>query len=253
MIKWVADLHIHTLLSPCAEIEMTPRHIVRRAAENGVNLLAITDHNVSAHVLTAIKLGQEYDVVVWPGIEVECREGAHIVVLFDSVKKIHVFQKVIDAGMPDLKNNAEKFGGQFVVDEHDEFVREEERLLLAPIGLAADEVVKAANEAGGLCVAAHIDRPAHSLLSYLGFISPDDGFAAVEISLNLASELAERKFAALVGNLPYLTNSDAHRMDDFLTGPKNHIYMQEATLKEFRLALSGCEGRWLEAGKRLGL
>ena len=41
----LADFHIHTLLSPCAEIEMTPHHIVMRAAQYGVDAVAITDHN----------------------------------------------------------------------------------------------------------------------------------------------------------------------------------------------------------------
>ena len=46
----LADLHVHTLLSPCAEVEMTPHHIVMRAAEYGIGAVAITDHNASANV-----------------------------------------------------------------------------------------------------------------------------------------------------------------------------------------------------------
>lgn len=41
----IGDFHVHTLLSPCAEIEMTPHHIVMQAAEYGIQLLAVTDHN----------------------------------------------------------------------------------------------------------------------------------------------------------------------------------------------------------------
>ena len=35
----IGDFHVHTLLSPCAEIEMTPHHIVMQAAEYGIQLL----------------------------------------------------------------------------------------------------------------------------------------------------------------------------------------------------------------------
>lgn len=51
----LADFHIHTLLSPCAEIEMTPHHIVMRAAQYGVDAVAITDHNASANAAAAVE------------------------------------------------------------------------------------------------------------------------------------------------------------------------------------------------------
>lgn len=253
MKKWVADLHIHTLLSPCAEIEMTPRHIMMHAAQNGVNLVAITDHNVSGNVFAAVRAGQNYGVVVWPGVEVETKEGGHMVVLFDSIKKLSAFQVILDANMTGLLNDAKKFGGQFVVDEFDEFVREEERMLLTSSELDVDATIAYATELGGVCMAAHIDRPAYSLLSYLGFINAESGFCAVEISRNRLQEVKERLLAPIVGNLPYVTNSDAHTIDDFLTGPKNHIYMPEPTIKEFKLALAGAQGRWLEAGCKIDL
>jgi len=88
MNKWLADLHVHTLLSPCAEIEMTPHHIVMKAAESGVNLLAITDHNASANIVAAIDAGQCYGVKVLPGMEVQCKEEAHIIVLFDNLEQM---------------------------------------------------------------------------------------------------------------------------------------------------------------------
>ena len=52
----IGDFHVHTLLSPCAEIEMTPHHIVMQAAEYGIQLLAVTDHNASANVWRRFRL-----------------------------------------------------------------------------------------------------------------------------------------------------------------------------------------------------
>ena len=82
----IGDFHVHTLLSPCAEIEMTPHHIVMQAAEYGIQLLAVTDHNASANAVAAIQAGERYGIKVFPGMEVECREEAHIVVLFDNCR-----------------------------------------------------------------------------------------------------------------------------------------------------------------------
>ena len=55
----IGDFHVHTLLSPCAEIEMTPHHIVMQAAEYGIQLLAVTDHNASANAVAAIQAGEQ--------------------------------------------------------------------------------------------------------------------------------------------------------------------------------------------------
>ena len=45
---YIAELHSHTVLSPCAEVEMIPPLIVQMAIEKGINLLAVTDHNATA-------------------------------------------------------------------------------------------------------------------------------------------------------------------------------------------------------------
>ena len=50
MKEFRADLHVHTVLSPCAEIEMLPPLIVSEAKVRGIDLIAITDHNASANI-----------------------------------------------------------------------------------------------------------------------------------------------------------------------------------------------------------
>ena len=125
----LADLHVHTLLSPCAEVEMTPHHIVMRAAEYGIGAVAITDHNASANVPAALEAAQHYGVKVFPGMEVESSEEAHIVALFDTLEQLQRWQLLVDEHMNGMLNDIERFGAQYVVDADDEFVREEQRLL----------------------------------------------------------------------------------------------------------------------------
>lgn len=244
----LADFHIHTLLSPCAEIEMTPHHIVMRAAEFGIGAVAITDHNASANALAAVKAGDRYGVKVFPGMEVECLEEAHIVVLFDTLKQLNAWQQLVDGRMNGLRNNAEKFGGQFVVDDDDNFIREEERLLLAPLKLTAAEVVREAERLGGMSIAAHIDRPSYSIVGQLGFIEPDFGFAAAEISAVGWQKGVQSRMQRLAGYLPFVTSSDAHNIMDFVQGPKNIITVEELTIAELKLALSHSSGRSWKAG-----
>jgi len=49
-VEFRAALHIHTCLSPCAELSMTPSRIVEKAASLGLNILAVCDHNTVEHV-----------------------------------------------------------------------------------------------------------------------------------------------------------------------------------------------------------
>lgn len=244
----LADFHIHTLLSPCAEIEMTPHHIVMRAAEFGIGAVAITDHNASANALAAVKAGERYGVKVFPGMEVECLEEAHIVVLFDTLKQLNAWQQLVDGKMNGLLNNAEKFGGQFVVDDDDNFIREEERLLLAPLRMTAAEVVREVEGLGGMSIAAHIDRPSYSIVGQLGFIEPDFGFAAAEISAAGWRASKQSKLQRVAGYLPFVTDSDAHNIMDFVQGPKNLITVEELTVAELKLALTNSSGRSWKAG-----
>ena len=138
---FVADLHVHTLLSPCAALEMTPHNIIIRAAAQGIDLVAITDHNAGDNVTAAQKAAQGTRVSVLPGMEIETKEEVHILTLFDNIEAFQRWEKIVLFFLSGLKNNEQKFGAQFVVDEHDEFVRVKEEMLLAPLLLSLEEAV----------------------------------------------------------------------------------------------------------------
>ena len=227
---------------------MTPHHIVMRAAQYGVDAVAITDHNASANAAAAVEAAKNYGVKVFPGMEVECREEAHIVVLFDTLEQLAAWQKIVDANMSGLKNNAERFGAQFIVDDDDNFIAEEERMLLGPLKLPAAEVIQKVNAMGGMAIAAHVDRPSYSLLMQLGFLPSDMGLAAAEISPVGIRELKEQKLKLALGGLNYVTDSDAHMMDSFINGPKNLITVKSLTVAELKLALAAEDGRSWQPG-----
>ena len=54
------DLHIHSALSPCAEKDMTPVTIVGLAKANGLDFVAVSDHNSIKNVEVAIRAGEFY-------------------------------------------------------------------------------------------------------------------------------------------------------------------------------------------------
>ena len=127
---FVAELHLHTVVSPCAGVKMIPPLIVQEAVDRGINLLAITDHNTTANVEAVQKAAAGTGLTVLPGMELQTIEEVHILCLFDSLDQMAAWQTFVDARMPPLENNIEYFGEQFVVDETGEFIRRENQLLL---------------------------------------------------------------------------------------------------------------------------
>ncbi len=242
-MRWYrADLHVHSLLSPCAAIEMTPRNIIRNALESGIDIIAITDHNAGDNVAAAQRAAVGTGVTVLPGMEVQTREEVHVLTYFDKMRDFVKWCDYIKHHRSVLKNDDKKFGAQFVVNEADEWIRTEEDMLLASTDLSLQRVTEQVAQYGGIAIAAHVDRPAFSLLSQLGFIPPDVVICAVEVSRRMEWEQARTKLPA-IGKLPVVISSDAHTIEDFISGPKTMFLVEAPTLAEIRQALDNAKGR----------
>ncbi|SDE74049.1 PHP domain-containing protein [Sporomusa acidovorans] len=236
MRQFVADLHVHTLLSPCAEIEMTPHNIVMNAVKHKVDIVAITDHNACDNVVAALEAAKGTDVTVIPGMEVESKEEVHLLVLFEKMRQLKAWEQFTKLHMSGRVNDAERFGAQFIVDADDNFVAEKTEMLLASLTAGVAEISKQVKNIGGICIASHVDRPTYSIISQLGFIPPDVELTAVEVSRRMRVAQAPQRIPA-IGRLPVITASDAHIMSDFIDGPKTNFYLEEPTLGEIRQAL----------------
>jgi 3',5'-nucleoside bisphosphate phosphatase len=135
MKAYRAELHVHTVLSPCAGVEMIPPLIVREALERGLDLIAITDHNATANIAAVMQAARGTELTVLAGMELQTREEVHLLCLFDSIEQADEWQKKIDGLLPNTPNNIEFFGEQFVVDPTGEFIRREPRLLLNSVNI----------------------------------------------------------------------------------------------------------------------
>lgn len=243
MNRYRAELHIHTVVSPCAGIEMIPPLIVREALDHNINLIAITDHNTTANVEAVQKAAAAYELTVLPGMELQTIEEVHMLCLFDTLDQMRAWQTLVDSRMPPLENDIEAFGEQFVVDEEAEFIRRETQLLLTSARISLNEAVTEVDKLGGLAIPAHVNRTAFSLIANLGFVPPDVSFDALEISRHITPEQARRKFPQLK-DFTLLQNGDVHYPVDFLGA--NLFWLAEPTIAEIRLALTGQQDRSLE-------
>jgi PHP family Zn ribbon phosphoesterase len=241
----LADLHIHTVLSACAEAEMLPEFILERAQQLGLRLLAATDHNSAENVAAMVATAEGTGITVFPGMEVQTREEVHLLCLFDTLEQVTLWQEEVYAHLPPLRNKDDVFGVQVVLDADGDAVGYNERLLLTSTSFSVEEVVQRVRDLNGLCIPAHVDRPAYSVIANLGFIPPDLEIAGVEISRLIGPREARARFPELE-RYSLIANSDAHRLQDMVS--RSTLKMAETTVVELSLALAGEEGRgvWVD-------
>jgi PHP family Zn ribbon phosphoesterase len=240
MKRFRADLHVHTVLSPCAEVEMIPPLIVQRALEKKIDLIGITDHNASANVSAVQRAAEGTDLTVLPGMEVQSREDVHLLTLFETLDSIEAWQAEVDRALPDLPNQPDFFGEQFVVDPTGEFLHSDPRLLSTATRLSIDEIFERVPELGGIVIPAHVERTSYGLFPTLGLLSERWNVVALEVSRHTTPERAARVFPAL-GKRPLIQSGDVHRLDEFLG--TTVFTLAAPTLLEIRMAFAQIGGR----------
>jgi 3',5'-nucleoside bisphosphate phosphatase len=235
-----ADLHLHTVLSPCAEVEMIPPLIVRQALALGLDWIAVTDHNAVANAGAVQEAAAGTGLAVTPGLEVESREEVHMLCLFDALPQAEAWAATVAAHLPRRANDEQHFGAQYVVDARGDYVRTEERLLLASTDLSVEEICAGVSALGGLTVPAHVDRPVNSLLANLGFMPPGLPVPAIEIS-RWQPAAGFRQAHPELASFGLIGSGDAHRPTELLR--RTVVVAEAPTLAELRRAWACEKGR----------
>ena len=222
------DFHNHSCLSPCGDGDMTPFNLVNMAKLLGYDIIALTDHNSCLNCPAALKAGEEAGITVVPGMELCTSEEIHAVCLFPDLKKALEFSDYVKSTMPPVKNDASIFGEQLIMDSTDRIIGNEEILLTAASGISIDDAVKEVSRFGGAVFPAHLDRASYSVLSVLGFMYPEMGFAAAEFTHKAYIPQYEEKHP-LLKEMKKLRNSDAH-------------YLENMVEPSVEIDLAGCSG-----------
>jgi 3',5'-nucleoside bisphosphate phosphatase len=239
-----ADMHIHTVLSPCGSLEMSPWNIISRAKEKGLDILGITDHNSTRQCEVMKQVGAREGISILCGVEINTREEVHCLAFFEHTRNLEAFEKLLDKHLPDIKNDPEKFGYQAVVNEHEQILDQPEKLLITAIDLNIEEVENKVHEMGGVFIPAHIDRMRNGIIAQLGFIPGALQCDALEISpfTDTRSMLAEHGY---LKKYMFVRGSDAHYPEDI--GKGYTLFSVENTeFSEIRMALGGINGRKTE-------
>jgi predicted metal-dependent phosphoesterase TrpH len=234
------DLHIHTCLSPCADLGMYPRAIVAKSLEERLDVIAVCDHNSSENVQHVIHAARGTRLKVLPGMEVSSREEVHLVALFDKVDALLKLQERVYDHLPG-KNEESVFGCQAIVNDLDEVEGFNERLLIGATELSIDDIVADVHALGGIALASHIDRQGYGIISHLGFIPPDLHLDALEVSVRMGLKEARKEFAELY-RMAFIEASDAHFIGDIGRGVTRFL-LEDTTVEELKMAFRGQQGR----------
>lgn len=208
-----ADLHLHTVLSPCGDLDMSPVNIINEAKNKDLKIIGITDHNSTLNAKTCFDIAQKNGIYVLCGAEVTTSEEVHCVCFMPDFDTLNLFQKYLDKHVIFFQNNPDKFGYQFVVDENEDIVDEVQHLLINAQSISLAELQKKVEELNGIFIPAHIDRSTYSISSQLGFLPPDLKFDALELSpFAFRNNFFEKM--PWFKNFNYICDSDAHFLKD---------------------------------------
>ena len=236
-----ADLHIHTCLSPCADLTMSPKRIVEQALAMKLDMIAVCDHNSAENVQATFNAAKDKNLAVLAGMEVASSEEVHVIALFNEPREVLTLQELVYNTLLPGENNEELFGQQIIVNEFDEIEGYNKRLLISATTLPLAEIVRHIHANNGLAIASHIDRETYGVIGQLGFIPSELELDALEIS-SQTTPVQIRIDIPKTGEYPLISSSDAHFLEDIGKATTSFL-MAKPSLHEIKMALSQQDGR----------
>ncbi len=232
-----ADLHIHTLLSPCGHLDMSPENIVLQAKMKELDIIGITDHNSTRHCDLVSSIAAARGIFVMKGAEVTTKEEVHCLVFFENQGTLEIFQDYLDSNLPNIQNDPALFGDQVQVDEEENIIYEEKKLLISALNVSMDHLAEFVRGHSGLFIPAHIDRNKNSIYSQLGFLPEGLKADALEIS----GKTNRNNFSMThpeISAYQIISSSDAH-VPDQIGSVFTEFYLDNPSFSEIRMAFNG--------------
>lgn len=210
------DLHIHSVLSPCADCLMTPNNIFNMASLKGLNIISVTDHNALKQLEVCMMLSDSYDLLFIPGVEITVKENFDVLCYFKSIKDALEVDALLE---PYIEKIPTEPGLQMITDIHDDVISFYPYQLSNPLNLSIKELVKLLTPYPHILIYAHIDK-AFRTGKYFIYQYPLDGI--------------EYKNPNNKKDKYSLYSSDAHQITDILEKTKdNQIELEALTIEAF--------------------
>lgn len=213
MSKYYYDLHIHSCLSPCGDNDMTPNNIAGMATLNGLNIIALTDHNSCKNCPAFFEACKRYGLIPIAGMELSSAEDIHLVCLFPELDMAMDFDKEIEKHLPSIENRPDIFGEQLILDGEDNQIGTEKKLLITATDLWASEAIELARSFGAHVRPAHIDRQSNGMIAILGDVPSEYRFNFIEFNDAENKDGYFAKYTSICDK-GVIVSSDAHHLWD---------------------------------------
>ena len=235
---------MHTVLSPCGDLDMSPLNIIHAARQKGLDLIGIADHNSTRNAMVTKRLGEKHGIHVLTGVEVNTKEEVHCLAFFENGKQLQNFQEFLDEHMPEIENNERLFGPQLIVDQEEIILGSEEKLLISALTAGINQVEEKVHSLDGIFIPAHVTRSMNGLLAQLGSIPAGLNYEAIEIYYIDDVENIKMNYPELSGK-NMIKNSDSHSPGDIARAYTKY-YMENMGFSEIKQALRRENGRRTE-------
>ena len=221
------DLHIHSVLSPDADVLMTPNNIFNMAYLKKLDIIAVTDHNSCKQLLMMDELSKSYDLLFIPGIELSLKEDFHVLVYFKHVNDAIKFDQLINQWRDKTRYDDDLVHGQSITDINDEVTGYYPYDLSKNLSLSLNDLNQILKPFHHILVFAHVNRTKHSGINYLSKIDVD----AIELSKQVKDGfIHEHK----LDHYKILYNSDAHQIVDINEQTdKNKLELESLSIDAF--------------------
>ena len=192
---------------------MTPNNIAGMATLNGLNIIALTDHNSCKNCPAFFEACKRYGLIPIAGMELSTAEDVHLVCLFPELNMAMEFDKEIEKHLPSIENRPDIFGEQLILDGEDNQIGTEKKLLITATDLWASEAIELARSFGAHVRPAHIDRQSNGMIAILGDVPSEYSFNFVEFN---DADNKDEYFAKYpsISQKGVIVSSDAHHLWD---------------------------------------
>ena len=212
MNKYYYDFHVHSCLSPCADDDNTPNNIAGMATLNGLQVVALTDHNTCRNCPGFFQAAKKQGIIPIAGMELTTAEDIHIIFLFEHLEDALRFDEEVNTKRILFENRVDVYGEQYIMDGNDEVIGTDPYLLSNATTITVEECPALAEKFGGICYPAHVDRQANGIIATLGTFPDIKGFRCCEF--HDADKTEEYLKNYPIGDRKIVISSDAHFLWD---------------------------------------
>ena len=178
----------------------------------GLSAIALTDHNTCKNCPAFFKAAKKHGIIPIAGMELTSAEDIHIVCLFEYLEDAMRFDEFVQSKRTRIKNKAEIFGEQLILDENDDIIDKEEFLLINATDISIDDITEIVLQYNGICYPAHIDREANGIIAILGSLPIDTPFSLYELHDAENIDLYSKRYG--IPKNRFIISSDAHYLTD---------------------------------------